>query len=55
MEAKLARTSSTPGRTRSINFFEVRWPGKPRPEVIFADLPGYAMPKLSREISQGVA
>jgi len=26
---KLARTSSTPGRTRSINFFEVRWPGKP--------------------------
>ena len=28
---KLARTSSTPGRTRSINFFEIRWPGKPRP------------------------
>ena len=50
--AKLARTSSTPGRTRSINFFEVRWPGKPRPEVIFADLPGYGYAKLSREISQ---
>ena len=49
---KLARTSSTPGRTRSINFFEVRWPGKPRPEVIFADLPGYGYAKLSREISQ---
>ncbi len=49
--AKLARTSSTPGRTRSINFFEVRWPGKPRPEVIFADLPGYGYAKLSREIS----
>jgi len=48
---KLARTSSTPGRTRSINFFEVRWPGKPRPEVIFADLPGYGYAKLSREIS----
>ena len=49
---KVARTSSTPGRTRSINFFEVRWPGKPRPEVIFADLPGYGYAKLSREISQ---
>lgn len=48
---KLARTSSTPGRTRSINFFEVRWPGKPSPEVIFADLPGYGYAKLSREIS----
>jgi GTP-binding protein len=52
LETKLARTSSTPGRTRSINFFEVRWPGKPRPEVIFADLPGYGYAKLSREISQ---
>lgn len=49
--SKLARTSSTPGRTRSINFYEVRWPGKPRPEVIFADLPGYGYAKLSREIS----
>ncbi|MGC2259076.1 MAG: ribosome biogenesis GTP-binding protein YihA/YsxC, partial [Candidatus Sulfotelmatobacter sp.] len=52
VETKLARTSSTPGRTRSINFFEVRWSGKPRPEVIFADLPGYGYAKLSREVSQ---
>jgi GTP-binding protein len=52
VEGKLARTSSTPGRTRSINFFEVRWAGRPRPEVIFADLPGYGYAKLSREISQ---
>jgi GTP-binding protein len=51
LDAKLARTSSTPGRTRSINFFEVRWPGKPRPELIFADLPGYGYAKISREIS----
>jgi GTP-binding protein len=50
--SKLARTSSTPGRTRSINFFEVRWPGKPRPEVIFADLPGYGYAKLSRETTE---
>jgi len=49
---KLARTSSTPGRTRSISFFEIRWPGKPRPELIFADLPGYGYAKVAREISQ---
>ena len=48
---KLARTSSTPGRTRSINFFEIRWPGKPQPELIFADLPGYGYARISREIS----
>src|ERR1700751_3609171 len=49
---KLARTSSTPGRTRSINFFEIRWPGKPRPDVIFADLPGYGYAKISRGVTQ---
>jgi len=49
--SKLARTSSTPGRTRSINFFEIRWPGKPHPELVFADLPGYGYAKISREIS----
>ncbi len=48
---KLAKTSSTPGRTRSINFYELRWPGKPQPEMIFTDLPGYGYAKLSREIS----
>jgi GTP-binding protein len=48
---KLARTSSTPGRTRSINFFEVRWAGRPKPEVVFTDLPGYGYAKISREIS----
>jgi GTP-binding protein len=49
--SKLAKTSSTPGRTRSINFYELRWPGKPQPEMIFTDLPGYGYAKLSREIS----
>ncbi|HXZ31020.1 MAG TPA: ribosome biogenesis GTP-binding protein YihA/YsxC [Terriglobales bacterium] len=48
---KLAKTSSIPGRTRSINFFELRWPGKPQPELIFTDLPGYGYAQLSREIS----
>lgn len=48
---KIAKTSSTPGRTRSINFFEIRWPGKPQPELVFTDLPGYGYAKLPREIS----
>jgi GTP-binding protein len=46
---KIARTSSTPGRTRSINFFEIRRPGQPRADFIFADLPGYGYAKLPRE------
>jgi GTP-binding protein len=49
--SKLAKTSSTPGRTRSINFFEVRRPGKPQAEFVFTDLPGYGYAKISREIS----
>jgi GTP-binding protein len=49
--SKMAKTSSTPGRTRAINFFELRWAGKPQPELIFADLPGYGYAKISREIS----
>ena len=48
---KLARTSSTPGRTRSINFFELRRAGQPKPELMFVDLPGYGYAKISREIS----
>jgi len=50
--AKLARTSNTPGRTRSINFYEVRRAGQPRPELLFVDLPGYGYAKVSREISE---
>ena len=52
LDAKIAKTSSTPGLTRSINFFEVRWPGKPEAELVFTDLPGYGYAKISREISQ---
>lgn len=48
---KVAKTSSTPGRTRTINFFAVRRQGQPRPDVIFADLPGYGYAKLPREMT----
>jgi GTP-binding protein len=49
LEEKVAKTSSTPGRTRTINFFAVRRPGTPRPEVVFADLPGYGYAKLAKD------
>jgi GTP-binding protein len=48
---KVAKTSATPGRTRSINFFAVRRQGAPKPEVIFADLPGYGYAKLPKEMT----
>jgi GTP-binding protein len=50
--AKVAKTSSSPGRTRSVNFFEIRWPGRPAPEVIFTDLPGYGYARIAREEAQ---
>jgi GTP-binding protein len=46
-----AKTSSTPGRTRAINFFSVRRAGRSGAELLFADLPGYGYAKLSKEIS----
>jgi GTP-binding protein len=52
VSAKVAKTSNTPGRTQAINFFEIRWPGRPRPELIFADLPGYGYARVPREISR---
>jgi len=48
---KIAKTSSTPGRTRAINFFAVRRQGQPRPELLFVDLPGYGYAKLPREVT----
>ena len=39
----LARTSSTPGRTQSINFFLIN------DEFHFVDLPGYGYAKTSKE------
>jgi GTP-binding protein len=52
VSAKIAKTSNTPGRTQAINFFEIRWPGRPRPELVFADLPGYGYARVPREISR---
>lgn len=48
--ARAAKVSSTPGRTRAINFFAVA--GERRAQkMIFADLPGYGYAKISKSVS----
>lgn len=53
--SKQAHTSSTPGRTRAINFFALHEGSgdkmKLKPTLIFADLPGYGYAKISKSIS----
>ena len=47
---KAAKVSSTPGRTRAINFFALL-DERQRAKLIFADLPGYGYAKISKSIS----
>ncbi|MEK6399119.1 MAG: ribosome biogenesis GTP-binding protein YihA/YsxC, partial [Terriglobus sp.] len=54
--AGMAKVSSTPGRTRSINFFglyPVTSAGQQKalPALVFADLPGYGYAKISKSVS----
>ncbi|MFV0390095.1 MAG: ribosome biogenesis GTP-binding protein YihA/YsxC [Pyrinomonadaceae bacterium] len=42
----LARTSNTPGRTQSINYFEIN------KKFYFVDLPGYGFAKVSKKMRQ---
>lgn len=50
--SKQAHVSSTPGRTRSINFFSIMdSPQRQQPQMYFSDLPGYGYAKLSKSIS----
>ena len=47
----LARVSNTPGRTRALQFFEVRYRPTPaaRPRAVrFCDLPGYGFARVSK-------
>ena len=44
---KLAKTSSTPGRTRLINYFQAN------EDVYFVDLPGYGYAKASKQEIDG--
>jgi GTP-binding protein len=49
---KAAKVSSTPGRTRAINFFALLDKSERR-KLVFADLPGYGYAKVSKSISAG--
>lgn len=50
--SKEAKVSSTPGRTRAINFFSITdSPQRQQPQMYFADLPGYGYAKISKSIS----
>ncbi len=49
---KLAHVSSTPGRTRTINFIGIyAKTGQLHPELMLVDLPGYGYAKVSRSIT----
>jgi GTP-binding protein len=50
VDEKAAKVSSTPGRTRAINFFKLL-DERQRPTMMFADLPGYGYAKVSKSIS----
>jgi len=45
-ETKIAKTSSTPGKTKLINFFEVEYNSGYK--TIFVDLPGFGYAKVSK-------
>jgi GTP-binding protein len=48
---KIAKVSSTPGKTRIINFFKVRYKNEENQEgfINFVDLPGYGYAKISKK------
>lgn len=50
---KIAKTSSTPGRTQMINFFELQWAGRSSPEMQLADLPGYGYARVPKSVTSG--
>ena len=50
--ARVAHVSTTPGRTRTINFFGIHTsPTQVEPAMIFSDLPGYGYARISKEVS----
>ncbi|MDR0407616.1 MAG: ribosome biogenesis GTP-binding protein YihA/YsxC [Campylobacteraceae bacterium] len=51
---QLAKSSSTPGKTQLINFFDITYEDndKNRFEVRFVDLPGFGYAKVSKEMKK---
>ena len=48
---KIARTGSTPGATRLINLYSVRWEGEGRrKDAVFSDFPGFGYSKVSKAV-----
>src|SRR5215471_14031136 len=49
---RIAHVSSTPGRTRTINFFDIFLRSKSvAPDLRFVDLPGYGYTRVSKSIT----
>jgi GTP-binding protein len=49
LNQKIAKTSSTPGKTQLINFFEVEDDGK---KYVLVDLPGFGYAKVSKSLKK---
>jgi GTP-binding protein len=49
LNQKVAKTSSTPGKTQLINFFEVEDEGK---KYVLVDLPGFGYAKVSKSLKK---
>jgi GTP-binding protein len=49
LNQKIAKTSSTPGKTQLINFFEVEDEGK---KYVLVDLPGFGYAKVSKSLKK---
>ncbi|OPY70593.1 MAG: putative GTP-binding protein EngB [Syntrophorhabdaceae bacterium PtaU1.Bin034] len=48
---KIARTSSTPGATRLINLYNIRWESQgQKKNTVFSDFPGFGYSKVSKII-----
>lgn len=48
----IAKVSTTPGKTQTLNFFRVLTSDKTFPNVFFVDLPGYGYAKASRSVRE---
>ena len=48
----IAKVSTTPGKTQTLNFFRVLTSDKALPKIFFVDLPGYGYAKASRSVRE---
>ena len=48
----IAKVSTTPGKTQTLNFFRVLTSDKALPPIFFVDLPGYGYAKASRSVRE---